>query len=286
VNADPLVASLPRPTGARAPTSPVLIAIGFLIAGAWLAAFLLEVTGHAAALHHHALIEGEDGLGSGAAGSGAAGSGAAGSSGPPPLWLAVPALLLAWQLMIAAMMLPASLRAVGVVATSRLVARPAAAVAGFLAAYSVVWTAFGLAAFVGDIGLHHLVDASPWLADRPWLIQAASLALAGAYQLVPLRRRALEACRHPRHSALAEAGDAQVGFRIGLAHAVDCFVCSWALMLLMFAAGVANLAWMAVLAAVMAYEALSPKGARFGRLVGVVLLALAAFAAIGVNLAC
>ena len=246
--------------------------VGLLIAGAWLAAVLLQVTGHAAALHHHALIEGEDG------------------AAPPPLWLAIPLFLAAWQLMIAGMMLPASFRAVGVVARSRLVSRPAAALTGFLGAYSLAWTAFGLLAFVGDIGLHHLVDATPSLAERPWLIQAASLALAGGYQLLPLRRRALEACRHPRptsagRSLATDAGVALgLGFRIGLAHALDCLVCSWALMLLMFAAGFANLAWMAILAGVMAYEAVGRQGARFGNVVGLVLLGAAMVAASGVVL--
>lgn len=247
-------------------TRPALRAVGLLIAGAWLAAVLLQITGHAAALHHHALIEGD------------------GGQPAPPLWLAIPAFLLAWQLMIAAMMLPASVRAIGVVGGSRLATRPAAAVAGFLVAYSVAWTGFGLAAFIGDIGLHHLVAATPWLADRPWVIQAAALALAGAYQLLPVRRRALQACRHPRVGRLGHTGDARLGFGIGLAHAADCLVCSWALMLLMFAAGFANLAWMAILAAVMAYEALGPRGARFGMLVGVVLLVLAGVAASGVVL--
>ena len=242
-------------------TQPALRVVGVLIAGGWLAAVLLQVTGSAAALHHHALIEGE------------------GGRPAPPLYEAIPVFLLAWQLMIAAMMLPASLRVVGAVGASRFVTRPAAVIGGFLVAYSVAWTGFGLVAFIGDIGLHHLVDATPWLAERPWLIQAASLALAGAYQLLPLRRRALEACRHPRASELAHTNDGRIGFGIGLAHAADCLVCSWALMLLMFAAGFANLAWMAILAAVMAYEALGRRGTRFGMLVGVVLLVLAGVAA-------
>lgn len=76
----------------------------------------------------------------------------------------------------------------------------------------------------------------------------------------------------------------QLGFGIGLAHAADCLVCSWALMLLMFAAGFANLAWMAILGLLMAYEALGRHGTRFGIVVGVVLLAFAGVAASGVIL--
>lgn len=260
--------SFARAAALRPVTGPAAITyVAVLIAGAWLAAVLLQLTGHASALHHHALIEG------------------ASDGEAPPLWLGIPIFLVAWQVMIAAMMLPASVRAVRVTTSSRLVRRPGPALGGFLGAYSLAWTAFGLAAFVGDIGLHHLVDATPWLAARPWLVQAGVLTLAGTYQLLPVRRRALEACRHPRaQGADAPVSDAAAGFRSGLRHAIDCLVCSWALMLLMFAAGFANLVWMAVLAAVMAYEALGISGRRVGLTFGLVLLCLASVAGNGVVL--
>jgi predicted metal-binding membrane protein len=241
--------------------------VAWISAGAWVASIAFEVTGHAGAFHHHVLIDGAPG------------------SPPPPVWLAVPVFLLAWQLMVGAMMLPASVRAVGAAeAVSRDGGRPVVAIAGFLGAYGLAWTAFGLAGFLGDVRLHELVHATPWLAERPWLVHAASLAVAGLYQLVPRRRRALEACRHPRSIASESGGDARVGFRLGATHAADCLASSWALMLLMFAAGFANVAWMAVLAAVMAYEALGLHGARFGLGVGIVLLALSGVAASGVVL--
>jgi predicted metal-binding membrane protein len=241
--------------------------VGLISAGAWGLSVAFEVTGHAGAFHHHALIQGAPG------------------SPPPPLWLAVPVFLLAWQLMIGAMMLPASVRAVGAAElVARFGGRPIVAITGFLGAYAVAWTGFGLVGFLGDVRLHDFVHATPWLAERPWLVQAASLAVAGLYQLVPSRRRALEACRHPRSLGARSTGDARVGFRLGLAHAADCLASSWALMLLMFAAGFANLAWMAILAAVMAYEALGRHGARFGIGVGVVLLGLSGVATTGVVL--
>jgi predicted metal-binding membrane protein len=240
----------------------ILRAVGPLIGVAWLTAVLLQMTGTAAAVHHHALIDGIAG------------------EPPPPLWLGIPAFLIAWQLMISAMMLPASLGAIARVA-ARLSDRPVAAIGGFLAAYFLAWSAFGLAAFAGDIGLHGLVHALPWLAQRPWLIPAASLALAGAYQLLPVRRRALNACRHPQIVGARRGGAALAGFRVGLAHAADCLVCSWALMLLLFAVGVDNLAWMAALAALMAYEALGRHGQRLGIAVGAGLLAMAGLTATG-----
>jgi len=270
------MAGIPRSLELRrrqAPGLPFAVrAVVALAGGAWLVSLALELTGRAGALHHHALIE----------------------PGAPPLWLGIPLFLVAWQVMVAAMMLPASARAIAVVTGSRIVTRQAHAFAGFLGAYALVWSAFGVAAFVGDMGLHALVHTSAWLAARPWLIQASVLALAGAWQLVPVRRRALEACRHPARRvgaaitggsvALPGSADLRAGFRSGLAHGLDCLVASWAVMLLMFAAGVANLAWMAVLAAAMAYEALGRHGARFGILLGFALLDLAAIAATGVVL--
>ncbi|MDO8484275.1 MAG: DUF2182 domain-containing protein [Candidatus Limnocylindrales bacterium] len=224
------------------------------IAGAWLIAVVAQATGNAALLHHHALIE--DG---------------------PPLWVAAPLFLLAWQVMIAAMMLPASLPTIRVVeAAMRMLARPRRAWAAFLGAFAVVWTVFGLLAFMGDVVLHHVVDATPWLAARPWLIEASFLALAGAYQLAPLKRRSLSACRHPVGLLPATAPARRGSFQLGVDHGLVCFGTSWALMLVMFAEGFANLWWMVALTAVMVYETAGRHGQRAAAAVGVLLLLFAA----------
>ena len=62
---------------------------------AWLLIAAAQLTGTAALLHHHALIE-----------------------HGPPLWIAVPAFLLGWLVMIVAMMIPASLPAIAAYAAS------------------------------------------------------------------------------------------------------------------------------------------------------------------------
>ena len=224
------------------------------IAGAWLIVIGAHVTGYAPLLHHHALIE--DG---------------------PPLWIGVVLFALSWQVMIVAMMLPASLSAFQIVAertASR--SRPRVARATFLGAFAVVWTVFGLLAFSGDFVLHHLVDATPWLAARPWLVEASVLGLAGAYQFAPIKRRSLATCRHPGAlvgTAPPRGGDA---FRLGLDHGVTCLGASWALMLLMFAEGFANLEWMAALTAVMVSEVSGRHGELARRGVGIALLVVAA----------
>ena len=227
-----------------------LPATSLAIAGAWLAIVIAQATGGAAALHHHALIEG----------------------GTPPA-LAIVSFLVAWQVMVVAMMWPASLPAVHTLQDrwpKR--SRPRLAIAIFLGASVIVWAGFGLAAFIGDMALHHVVDMTPWLGARPWLIEAGVLAAAGAYQFTPLKRRYLEACRRPGERAKPAGGPGPIAFRLGLRHGFDCLGSSWALMLVMFAAGFASLVSMAVLTVLMVYEATGRHGRRTGTAAGIVLL--------------
>ena len=65
-------------------------------------------------------------------------------------------------------------------------------------------------------------------------------------------------------------------FRIGVRQGLYCLGCCWAMMLLMFAVGVMNVVWMAILGIVMAIEKLGTS-MRFSRAVGVVFVAIGAF---------
>jgi len=91
------------------------------VAIAWLVSVAAELTGTSILLHHHTLLHG------------------------PPLVVAVPAFLGAWQVMVAAMMLPASATTI---ATYGEAMRGRAAshhgVARFVLSYFGVWTLFGL----------------------------------------------------------------------------------------------------------------------------------------------
>jgi predicted metal-binding membrane protein len=234
--------SLPRP-----------ILVG--IAAAWIAAIAAQAAGAAALVHHDALLIGDG----------------------PPLVVAALLALLAWQVMIAAMMLPSSLPLVRLYAraTERAPGRRRS-MAAFIGGYAVVWTAFGLAAFGADAGLHAAVNASPWLERHDWWIGGSVLALAGAFQFTSLKDACLDKCRHPGQFMMRfyERGP-RGGFRLGARHGVFCVGCCWALMLVMFAAGVASLIWMALLTAVMIHEKTRPAGARAVPVTGVALLAAA-----------
>jgi predicted metal-binding membrane protein len=160
--------------------------------------------------------------------------------------------------MVAAMMAPVSLafitaihRLVGA-RTDRHVLR-AIAVAG----YAVPWTVVGAGAFGAGRALDALRGHWPWLGERPWLVTATALALAGGYQLTPVALRCLQQCRNP-------AGFVARGWHgltprrdmaaVAVAYGWSCVGCCWALMSLMTVVGTAGLPLMLLLTAVMAAE--------------------------------
>jgi predicted metal-binding membrane protein len=237
----------------RARSTPLPLAIPAVIALAWCIALFAQITGSAAFLHHHTLIE-----------------------RGPPIFAAVALFLCAWLIMIAAMMLPSSLplmRLFAVASSNQ--DRPAMMLAAFLGGYALVWLAFGLLAFAGDVGLHRTVDRVAWLGTRPWLIGGGVLALAGLFQFSPLKDACLRVCRSPGNFLLRYYGrGGRAAFELGYRHGIFCAGCCWALMLVSFAAGFASLWWMAALTALMVYEKIAPNGRRAVPIAGVVLLAM------------
>jgi predicted metal-binding membrane protein len=240
----------PRPSGDPVWSKSLLV---WAIAVAWAVAVAAEVCGRGQALHHDALAEG--------------------SLAP---WAALGLFLLAWQLMVVAMMLPASLpliRLFDQVAANQ--PSPLRAKAAFLGGYAAVWTGFGIAAFLGDLGIHRLVGRWEWLATRPSLIGGAVLLLAGGFQFSNQKDRCLRVCRHPAGYLVQHyRRGTSAAFHLGAGHGVFCVGCCWALMLVAFTAGVANLWWMAALTAVMVFEKTGRGGRRGVRPIGFGLIAL------------
>jgi predicted metal-binding membrane protein len=145
-----------------------------------------------------------------------------------------------------------------------------------IAGYLGVWALFGVAVYAGDWFLHQAVDGLPWLRERTWLLSAATLILAGAYQFTPLKYHCLDKCRSPM-SFIAErwhgANAAREALALGAHHGLFCVGCCWSLMLLMFAVGAGSLGWMLALGLVMAVEKNMPWGKRISLPLGVILLA-------------
>jgi predicted metal-binding membrane protein len=271
---------------ARARAAGVPLAVPAMIAAAWVLAVVAESAGSTllrdpagtAAAHTRLADQSPIALlcPLHLAGSGVHVAGSAPDAGS--FWLAFGLFLIAWQAMIAAMMLPSSLPLVRLfnLASSGAAARRRS-LAGFLSGYALIWTAFGAAAFAGDALLQRLIADNPELRAQRWIIVAGLLALAGAVQFTPLKDRCLTECRHPgaflmRHYRRGAGG----GFTLGRRHGLFCVGCCWALMLVMFVAGVASLIWMGGLTVLMVYEKTAARGATAVPIAGIALLAWAA----------
>ena len=116
------------------------------------------------------------------------------------------------------------------------------------------------------MGLHALVHAWPLAAQHENLIPAVVLGFAAAYQLTPWKHTSLDACRR----SIA-----------GVNYSVSCVTSGWALMLIMFSAGVANLLWMAALALAMLTEKTLPSAESARYVIALALTLLAAASLIG-----
>ena len=197
--------------------------------------------------------------------------------------IVVPAAMyaVAWVLMTAAMMLPSTFPLFD--AFDRVTsARPdrLRLLALFGVGYVGAWGVFGVLAH----GLHEAmlrwIDAVPVLGARSWMIGAATLAAAGAFQFSRLKHRCLDKCRTPRSFVIQHwrgLAPQRNAFALGVHHGVFCIGCCWALMMLMFVVGAGSLGWMLLLAAVMAVEKNLPWGRRLSTPLGLALLAWAAW---------
>jgi predicted metal-binding membrane protein len=207
--------------------------------------------------------------------------GHAGGAGPLPLEAAL--FSLGWVLMIVAMMLPSSIPLV--VTFRALVARrrqPAMLVGLLLLGYLVVWTAFGLGAWIADRGIHAAVEAIPFLAAYPQLILASTLLVAGLWQFSPMRDRCLDECRSPLGFVMNRwrgVGERREALAMGIAHGAFCVGCCWSLMLVMFGVGLGNATIMLALGGLTAVEKNMPWGRRLSRPLGGLLI-LAALAVV------
>jgi predicted metal-binding membrane protein len=184
------------------------------------------------------------------------------------------ALVGVWFVMTAAMMLPGTLPAV-----LRIPSESARLL--FIATYAVAWTGFAVVAFVGDMGLHALIHGWPLAARYEGLIPVGLLSSAAVYQLTPWKRISLNACRRSGTIEARDTGDLSGALLAGIDYSRNCILSGWALMLIMFAAGVADLVWMAVLALTMLAEKALPSADGFRYLAAGTLALLAAGTLLG-----
>jgi predicted metal-binding membrane protein len=153
----------------------------------------------------------------------------------------------------------------------------ASAVPSFGLGYLVVWLAFSAGATAAQWALHERALLSSTMATSSTVLAGVILILAGAYQLTPLKTRCLARCQSPLGFLMSNWRDGARGaFLMGFRHGTFCLGCCWALMAVLFAVGVMNLAWVAVLTLVILAEKLGPADARVSRAGGAILIALGA----------
>lgn len=142
-----------------------------------------------------------------------------------------------------------------------------------IAGYMAIWLGFGLLASLVQGGLAAAGALSSEMHLVHPVVGALVLIGAGAWQFTPTKHQCLSKCRRPFTWFMANWRDDEMGvFKLGLEQGVVCLVCCWALMTVMFVAGLMNLFWMAALAAVMVLEKTvpNPKPVVYGT--GVVLI--------------
>jgi len=186
-----------------------------------------------------------------------------------------------WVLMMAAMMIPSIVPTVGVHALirpgrrERGIGETSAAMVVFLVGYLLPWTTFGLFADAIFNSARALdIHAFSWGEAGPYLAGGV-IFVAALYQLTPLKDACLNRCRGLLDLHAERRRDGLGGvLRIGLEHGAWCVGCCWALMAALFALGVMSVAWMVLIAVLIAGEKLLPWKAAASRGIAVLLIAL------------
>lgn len=192
----------------------------------------------------------------------------------------IAALVAMWFLMSAAMMLPAAapmIRTYCEIADTaaqkgQVVVHPIVLAIGYLVVWFVASIGFaGLA-----IALRMLGAGEAGVAPLTGVAAAGSLAVAGLYQFSALKHACLEKCRNPFAILFANWSTRPAKILLlGMKQGLWCIGCCWALMLVMFAVGVMNLFWMALIGAFVLVEK-QLGGTLSTRLAGTILLVWAA----------
>jgi predicted metal-binding membrane protein len=194
--------------------------------------------------------------------------GAMAMPGMAALPAALPIVVAMWWVMMTAMMLPS---AVPVMLLHAQVVRHGqsrgqlppgpAPTAAFLAGYLTVWLGFSIVAALLQWLLQEARLVTPMLWSGSAWLSGGLLALAGLYQLSPMKQVCLRHCQSPAGFLGRKWRPGRLGaFRLGLGHGAWCLGCCWALMALLFVGGVMNLVWIAVLALLVLAEKLARPG--------------------------
>jgi predicted metal-binding membrane protein len=154
----------------------------------------------------------------------------------------------------------------------------------FVLGYLVVWTGYSALAAAAQWIFHEAAVLSPKGVSTNSQLAGSLLFLAGLFQWTPLKHACLFRCRSPLGFLVAEWRPGRRGaLMLGLKHGLNCAVCCWAIMALMFVLGVMNLLWMMILAAFCLIEKVAPAPRLVGRATGALLIAWSIWIVAGIG---
>ena len=194
-------------------------------------------------------------------------------------WLidAIFANFIMWLIMMIAMMIPSAIPAISLYESmvnknaEREIFLPAVWI--FVVGYILIWAAFSLIiTFVQALFLS-LDWINMMLVSKNLFLTSTILIFTGIYQWLPIKSICLDKCRTPLNFFLGNWRKGNSGALImGIEHGTFCLGCCWALMLLLFLAGVMNLIWVALITVFVFIEKVFPKGNIIGKLAGIVMI--------------
>jgi len=192
---------------------------------------------------------------------------------PQTFWM----MFVMWTVMMVGMMLPSAVRTIMIYARVAQQANRAIVPATFcfISGYLIAWTGFSLAATGAQWWLNQHALLSPMMVSTSTLLAASLLIITGLYQLTPLKEACLSHCQSPidfisRHFKKGYLG----AMRVGLHHGLYCLGCCWALMSLLFIAGVMNLLWILAITLFVLVEKLLPANPHTTGISGTVMIFL------------
>jgi predicted metal-binding membrane protein len=199
-----------------------------------------------------------------------------------PAWVSIGgavAFLLAWGVMMAAMMLPSATPMISLYGAARRnlsqTGQRGIPTAAFALVYLILWLATGIPIYLANALIGAAAAMNPGLVALLPYFMALTLVAAGIYQFTPLKRKCLSVCSNPLAFLMGRwRGGYRGTFIMALENAVYCVGCCWGLMVVLVAAGAMSLPWVLSIAALVFVEKIFPHGQWTARSAGAVLIAL------------
>jgi predicted metal-binding membrane protein len=196
----------------------------------------------------------------------------------PTMGMQAPLFLAIWVVMMVAMMFPTAAPMIltfhRIQAGKRERGDTFVATWIFIAAYMVIWTLAGVAAYLAALGAEALATWASLSPTDTARIGGGILIAAGIYQVEPLKDLCLSKCRTPLTFILTSWRGGVVGaMRMGFLHGVYCLGCCWFLFVLLFPLGMMNIAAMASITLLIFAEKTLPWGRAAARIAAGALIA-------------